>query len=239
MKRILLISIWLLTLCYIAKAQNTYVVVVGIPNYQYINPLVLPGKDAKAVADYYKQKTNNVITLTGKYATKSAIVKSLKDQFSRAGENDAVIFFFSGHGYEGGLCPYDITERDVNSALSYGEIQEIFRKCKAKRKIVFADACFSGGLTGKFASYSRNGLEILLFLASRDNETSTETAFMPNGVFTTYLLRGLRGNADNNKDGKVTAKELFNYVSKGVIYKTNKEQHPVMWGKFDDNMILN
>ena len=178
-----------------------------------------------------------------KSATKSAIVKSLKDQFSRAKENDAAVFFFSGHGYEGGLCPYDINQNDVNSGLSYSEIQQIFRNCKAKRKIVFADACYSGGLTGKFASSSHNGLEILLFLASRDNETSTETAFMANGVFTTYLLRGLRGKADGkgygNEDGKVTAKELFNYVSKGVIYKTNQKQHPVMWGKFDDNMILN
>ncbi|MBO7441421.1 MAG: caspase family protein [Bacteroidales bacterium] len=239
MKRIITIIICLLTLCGITTAQDIYAVVVGIPNYQYINSLVLPGKDAKAVAEYYKQKTNYVITLTGKYATKAAVTKSLSDQFSRAKEGDAAVFYFSGHGYEGGLCPYDINANDPNSGLSYSEIQQIFRNCKAKRKIVFADACFSGGLTGKFASSSRNGLEILLFLASRDSETSMELPFMANGVFTTYLLRGLRGNADGNRDGSVTARELFNYVSKGVIYKTNQKQHPVMWGKFDDNMILN
>lgn len=239
MKKLFSILIILLAVCNITIAQNIYAVVVGIPNYKNINDLVLPGKDAKAVADFYKTKTTNVITLTGKYATKYAIKKSLTDQFSRAGENDAAIFFFSGHGYEGGLCPYDVSEDDINSGLSYSEIQTIFRNCKAKRKIVFADACFAGGLVGKFATYQRNGLEILLFLASRDNETSSELPFMANGVFTTYLLRGLRGNADENKDCKVTAKELFTYVSKGVIYKTNQKQHPVMWGKFDDNMILN
>lgn len=240
MKKLLFTIICFVMLCTTAMAQNIYAVVVGIPNYQdkNVQQLVLPGKDAKAVADFYKQKTSNVIILTGQYATKAAITKSLKDQFSRATENDAVIFYFSGHGYKGGLCPYD-----KDSYLSYDEIQQIFRNCKAKRKIIFADACHSGGMTGKYSSVSRNDLEILLFLACRDNEVSAEIGFMPNGVFTTYLLRGLRGNADGkgygNQDGKVSAKELFNYVSKGVIYKTNNEQHPVMWGKFDDSMILN
>ncbi len=239
MKRLLSIIICLITLCNVAVAQNIYVVSVGISTYKNINSLTLPNKDAKAVADFYKEQTNNVITLTGKYATKTAIVKALKDQFSRAKEGDAAIFFFSGHGCEGGLCPYDTEIRNINSLLSYTEIQTIFRNCKASRKIVFADACFSGNLVGRMDNSSRNDLELLLFLSSRDDETSSEKGYMANGVFTSYLLRGLSENADDNNDGKITAKELFSYVSKGVLYKTNGEQHPVMWGKFDDNMILN
>jgi len=239
MKKILSIIVCLLIFCNFTSAQNTYVVVIGIANYPYVNPLVLPGKDAKAVAEYYKEFTPNVITLTGQYATKAAIVKALKDQFSRANENDAVVFFFSGHGYEGGVCPYDIKPDDPNTGLWYDEVQEIFCNCKAKRKIVFADACFSGGLIGWYAKTSPKDLELLLFLASRYDETSMELPFMTNGVFTTYLLRGLRGNADENKDGKITAKELFSYVSRGAIYKTKDRQHPIMWGKFNDNMILN
>ena len=216
MKRIITIIICLLTLCGITTAQDIYAVVVGIPNYQYINSLVLPGKDAKAVAEYYKQKNNYVITLTGKYATKAAVTKSLSDQFSRAKEGDAAVFYFSGHGYEGGLCPYDINANDPNSGLSYSEIQQIFRNCKAKRKIVFADACFSGGLTGKFASSSRNGLEILLFsplatakhlwncplwqtecsppiscAVSGATPTATETALLPHENFSTTSARAL------------------------------------------------
>ncbi len=239
MKKIVSIIICLLVSCIFASAQNTYVVVIGIANYPNVNQLVLPGKDAKAVSEFYKEFTPNVITLTGKYATKAAIIKALKDQFSRATENDAVVFFFSGHGFEGGLCPYDIKPGDQNTGLWYEEVQEIFYNCKAKRKIVFADACFAGGLTGWYAKTSPKDLELLLFLASRYNETSMELPFMTNGVFTTYLLRGLRGNADENNDGTITAKELFSYVSRGAIYKTNDRQHPVMWGKFNDNMILN
>jgi uncharacterized caspase-like protein len=61
---------------------------------------------------------------------------------------------------------------------------------------------------------------------------------MSNGVFTTYLLGGLRGKADVDSNRKITAKELFNYVSKNVSDKTNGKQHPVMWGRFRDDMVV-
>jgi uncharacterized caspase-like protein len=59
-----------------------------------------------------------------------------------------------------------------------------------------------------------------------------------NSVFTTYLVRGLRGGADANNNRIITARELFNFVSNGVIKVTRKGQHPVMWGKFDSNMSI-
>ena len=59
---------------------------------------------------------------------------------------------------------------------------------------------------------------------------------MQNGYFTTYLQRGLRGGADANRDRIITAKELFNYVHAGVVKLSNNKQHPVMWGKFSDDM---
>ena len=244
MKRFLIIIIGLLVFCTNAMPQNIYVVAVGVSNYQYANSLVLPAQDAKDVVAFYRQKTNNVITITSKYATKATIIKCLKDQFSRATINDMVVFYFSGHGYKGGLCPYEAKSGSPNSMLPYSEIQEIFRNCKARRKIVFADACHSGGLKGTYSTISRNDFEILLFLACREEEYSEEhEEYMKNGIFTTFLLRGLRGNADangyGNGDGKVTAKELFNYVSKNVIFSSIDRQHPVMRGRFDDNMILN
>ena len=78
---------------------------------------------------------------------------------------------------------------------------------------------------------------VMLFLSSRDDETSKEgTIFMNNGVFTACLLSGLKGGADQNRDRVITAWELFKAVSEGVRKMTYDEQHPVMWGKFDKNM---
>ena len=57
-----------------------------------------------------------------------------------------------------------------------------------------------------------------------------------NSLFTAYLERGFRGGADVNKDRIITAKELFLFVSKGVAEQSLQKQHPVMWGRFDDEM---
>ena len=61
---------------------------------------------------------------------------------------------------------------------------------------------------------------------------------MQNGYFTTYLERGMRGGADTNKDKLVTAKEIYVFVSNGVKKISKDHQHPVMWGNFDDNLVM-
>jgi uncharacterized caspase-like protein len=56
------------------------------------------------------------------------------------------------------------------------------------------------------------------------------------GFFTYALQHGLRGGADKNRDRIITAKELFDYVSEKVKKNSGNRQHPVMWGKFSDDM---
>lgn len=76
----------------------------------------------------------------------------------------------------------------------------------------------------------------MLFLSSRNNEDSIERPSMTNGLFTTFLEKGLRGAADANKDRTITAKEIFDFVHSGVVADSREKQHPVMWGNFDNNM---
>lgn len=240
MKKILLIAIFSLLACLHLHAE-TYVVVAGVANYKNISSLKLSEKDAKAIAEVYKTRTKYVVLLTGKYATKNAILKHLKSQFSTAKPDDMVVFMFSGHGYQGGICPYDMSARDISTGISYKEVQSIMRSCKAKRKVIIADACYSGGLrqdSPSTSDHDYSASDVLLFLSSRSGETSIESPLMVNGMFTTYLMRGLRGGADTNLDKAITAKELFTFVSTGVKEKTKQRQHPVMWGNFDDDFIV-
>ena len=235
----LLVSLCVAVVPVLAQKGDIYVVSVGISDYQTISDLTLPEKDAKSIAELYKTQTKNVILITGKYATKARILKSLKDQFARADEQDMIVFAFSGHGYPGGVCPYDMSAKD--EGISYREIRDILKQSRAKRKIIFADACFSGGIRGGNNSTShqmQGDSEVLLFLSSRGGETSIESPFMVNGFFTTYLLRGLRGGADADRNRKITAKELFLFVSQGVKERSKDQQHPVMWGRFDDDEVL-
>lgn len=236
MKRLCFIILFLSYL--LLSHAETFVVCVGIGNYKNpnIQSLTKTENDAKSIASFYKQGTENVIIITGKYATKTRILGSLKSQFGRAKKGDKIVFFFSGHGYPGGFCPYEMSS--LHQGLTYSEVVDLMNKSNASDKIIFADACNSGAIRGEESGKAPNVGNIMFFLSSRGNENSRESPFLANGYFTKNLLRGLRGAADYNKDMIITAHEIFEYVSKETASDTQNRQHPVMWGNFPDNMVI-
>lgn len=239
MKRFLLSIATIACLGFAASAQTTYVVSVGIADYLHVSDLRYTENDVASFNKVLKRHTRRVYSLVGSQATHGKVLSTLKSVFGQADTDDTVILFFSGHGYPGGFCCYDMGKDSHRGGLSYKELQGIFKRCKARRKMVFADACFSGGLrTGNAASPDasiRNG-NVLFFLSSRTNEVSQEIPNGGNGQFTRFLVRGLGGGADRNRDRIISAKELYNFVHEAVGVATYQKQHPVMWGKFADTM---
>lgn len=220
----------------VSANAKTYLVAVGVSDYPGTDKdLRLPANDAATVQYIYSKNSNaESILLTNSNATKSAVLSKLRSTFAKASENDIIVFFFSGHGSKGAFCAYD-------AQIPYSEIRQAMASSKAKNKMIFADACFSGKMRQgrkNTAEQSFNNYNIMLFLSSRGNETSIERRDMKNGFFTSCLQKGLRGGADANKDRTITAKEIFNYVSTNVKTLSSDKQHPVMWGKFSDNMTV-
>lgn len=234
----------ILLLCFATNiwAQKLYVVSVGICDYKdpHVNDLRFTEADVESFNKVVKTHTNEVYTLLGSNATHSNVYNYINQVFAKATTNDAVMLFFSGHGYPGGFCCYDMNK--TTGGLTYTEISSLFKQCRAKCKMVFADACFSGGLrkekkSNDATSSVRNG-DIMFFLSSRTNETSKEMIGGPNGQFTRFLVRGLGGGADTNRDKIITAKELYDFVHEGVSVATGGKQHPVMWGRFNNTMTI-
>ena len=226
----------LLGLLPVQKAQSKiYLVAVGVSDYPGTElDLALPAKDAQTIAWLYSKNTKvKYSLLLNSQATKKRIKAAMSKVFSEATANDIVVFFFSGHGYPGGFVAYD-------GQLDYSVVRSGMAKSRCKNKMIFADACFSGKIrTDGNAQVSVSNAQkanVMLFLSSRSNETSLERPGMKNGFFTTYLQKGLRGGADKNRDRTITAKELFDYVHAGVTQLSGNKQHPVMWGKFANNM---
>lgn len=237
-----LILLVMLMCSLIGQARTIYVLSVGISDYRYIRDLRKAEADARSIADLYLTHTKNVRVLTGAQATHDNILAALTAQFAQASEDDIVVFFFSGHGGKGGLCAYD-TKSD-GTMVTYAEVQQAMRSCKANNKQLFIDACYSGGLrtnskSAQSTSTSVSDTEgVMLFLSSRTDETSQENPWSDNGYFTQYLIKGMKGAADTDKDRIITAKEIFSYVKKNVSERTHKKQNPVMWGKFSDDMHI-
>lgn len=230
-RRIILSALALL--CSILLQAKVYLVCVGIADYPGTKKdLRISDNDAKTIAKVFQAtKDASVNVLTNEEATQSALLSTMHTAFEDAESDDVVILYFSGHGTPGALVCHD-------GLLTYQHIFKMLKGCKATRKIIIADACYAGKMrTTKQQSSSYNSQNVMLFLSSRTNETSQETPYK-NSLFTIFLERGLRGGADSNKDRSITARELYDFVHKGVIEASKNKQHPVMWGKFDNDMTV-
>lgn len=232
MKRIIYLTAALLFVAVCGLQAKTYMVCVGIADYPDTkNDLRVSAGDAVTVSKVFEKNSNaETVLLTNSGATVSATCAAMRTLFAKAEEDDVVIFFFSGHGVPGCFVCHD-------GYLKYKDITDIMAASKAQHKEIFADACFSGKarMTNRRNSdYSPTN--VMFFFSSRDNEYSQERRGWKNSLFTAYLVRGLRGGADTDRNRTITARELFDFVSKGVKAASKGKQHPVMWGKFDDDM---
>jgi hypothetical protein len=182
-----------------------------------------------------------------------------------AKKDDTVFIFFAGHGApevdprgveRDGLAKYlvpaDADPDDLYAtALPMDELHAIFGRMEAERVVAFLDACYSGAAGGRtFAAKSTRAgnlddqfLERLtrakgraIITASRPTEVSLELDELRHGVFTYYLVEGLKGAADLNHDGIVTLQELYEYVEQRVAQKSRAaggNQHPIMKGELE------
>jgi len=221
-----------------------------------IPPLKSPTKDVEALANFLRDPNKggfspeNVKVLTDENAKQRDILIALNEIAQKAAPEDMVLVYFSGHGYKPPdenettyLIPYDVDMRDLDAtAINFNRLSDRITKMEARKVVVILDACHSGGVKPKGArsvgttGLVRRYLEAFeksegraLLLSSDESEVSWEED--AGGVFTSFLLRGLNGEADVNRDGLVTFTEAALYVEKAVPDYTRerfpKVQKPV------------
>ena len=85
----------------------------------------------------------------------------------------------------------------------------------------------------------------MIFTSCETGEVSRESSKLGggHGVFTYYLLQGLKGQADKSKYGgdenqKVTLGEVIEYTRDQVKRFTGNQQHPDTAGRFDRNLPM-
>ena len=241
-----------------------HALLVGVGAYHQLGRLSKTTYDAEDLRDllldpvYAGYPRGNVRWLLDERATKGAINDELDKLARRAGSEDTVVIFFSGHGaqrvggFEPGeyLCPVEADWYNLRgSAISADELTNALGAIRASRVAIFLDACHSGGVgqpkdaalqvqPGLSANaYERlaEGQGRVIIASCRPNEVSWEVGGLTNGLFTHYLLEGLRGKAAG-PDGVVRILDLFTYVSKEV--PKLKDQHPLFKGTLEDNFAI-
>ena len=237
-----------------SKDVKIYAVIVGVGKYTSMPSLKFTDDDAYWFYSFLKSPEggalpdDQIAVLVDEAATRENILTTMRQYLLRADANDVVLFYFSGHGLEGCFLPVDFD--GYNNKLRHEEVKQILMQSKAKHKICIADACHSGtlnyGLAAKgpapvsldkyYQAFEDTNGGVALLMSSKAEELSLEDHGLRHGVFTYYLLRGLKGAANVNGDHIITIRELYNYVYAKVREYTQNVQTPILTGDYDDAM---
>lgn len=240
-----------------AFANKTYAVVIGISQYENLNDskqLKWADNDALMVVDYLKTQNNVELYLyTNEDATNPLVIgKKIHEIITKkASSEDNVIIYFSGHGdisvddNNGYLLLHNVdkptqTPYSWSDAIPIDKIKNTIINSDINKKnvhLVF-DACKSG--YAQVPTTGTNFIEhqkIVMMLSSQATQESSEDDELKHGVFTYYLIQGMKGLADLNEGNEITIDELKKYVNKNVSDKTNQEQVP-LFAYTDDNQIV-
>ncbi len=251
--------------------QHAIAVVIGNQNYLNpdIPKVTYAIQDAKTVKNYLTKvmgyREENVFYMENASKTDLDLFFGTKDYYKgklynyvKPGRSD-VFIYFSGHG-----APGTDTKRayimPVNTDPNYIAINgyplDVFyanlEKINAKSMTVVMDACFSGGSDQGMVIKNASPIFIEADILLPDEKINVLTSsagdqissWYPEGrhsLFTYYLLRGIRGEADRNGNRKITFKELKTYLEENVTYMARRlygrEQTPVIKG--DPNSVFN
>ncbi len=209
------------------------------------------------VGPHVGARSDHVITLLNENATRANILKNLMRVARLASENDLVIVYMAMHALPelGKLyfLPHDGDPTNiVGTGISRDDIIDIFQWPDKKLRVLFVfDVCHAGAFD-MIAEFPSGNMRVRTVMARTTNDLlykiasshpgisvlastsmydlSYEDDNLKHGIFTYYLIEGLKGRADSNRDGVITLGEAADYVRRKVISATGGKQVPQMRG---------
>jgi uncharacterized protein with WD repeat len=239
------------------KRQDSYAIVMGISNYkaEIIPEVKYARSDAEIVAKYLENiggiPRKNIKVLTDDRATRGYLTGYIEEWLPRRVKRDSEVFiYFAGHGTpdprsrEAYIVPYDGHPDFKSTLYPLKSMYESLDKLPAKQIVVMLDSCFSGGggrsvmpkgarpITLSIENPVLAGGKIAVLAASTGGQISSDYDKVKHGLFTYYLLKGMKGEADINYDGKIDLRELYDYIKENVSetasIELNRDQTPVL-----------
>jgi len=174
---------------------------------------------------------DHINLLLNNEATNADIYYAIQWLAERAGADDTVLFYFSGHSAPQNLACYD------NLILDW-QLADWLDKLHSQNVVVILDTCYAGSFRKELG---RNGRIVLM--GCQSDESSLEDRELKHGVFTHYILQAFSdfNAADTNHDYKLSAEEIFEYAEPKTIeeivapfanlpaFSKGNVQHPVLY----------
>jgi TPR repeat protein len=241
--------------------QNAVALIIGVETYSNLPKAQYAGSDANHFYNYANHSLgvppNKIKLLTDSKANRLELLKAMRSWMKNEvnGKSDVYIFF-AGHGLASAdgsktyLLPAD-GDRDLLDETSILRDDLIASAKGAKTITLFLDTCYSGGTrTNEVLLADARPIAIVpdksalppnvtVLAAASGAQLSSTYEAAQQGLFSYWLMKGLEGDADTNKDNKITAGELHVYVSKNVgpmAQRRNRQQDPQLMG--DSTRVL-
>ena len=249
--------------------KKRYAIIIGIENYSKKLPDTrYANQDAIMVKEYAEKalgiQEENILFRLNEQATKSEFDKVFGkngwiDKRVITGDEE-IYFYYSGHGIpsikekETYLVPYDGDPNYIE--LTCYAVQDIYKSLNEigiKNGLVILDACFTGVdredgalmpnmrpimISPTIKDKSQN---IVSMLATNNYQAASYFEGHKQGLFTYFILDGMKGKADYNNNNEITIDELFNYAYANVnreALKMDKEQTPTIIGSNLDRVLV-
>ena len=243
--------------------RDAVAVVIGIADYRSLPKAEYANDDARAFYDYAIRalgvKPENIKLLVDSDAEEVEILKTIRTWLpSRVRSTTDVYVYYSGHGLptadgQGFYILPQRADRDLveDTAIPISKINAALQLAKPRSVTIFMDACYSGqARSGETLVASARPISLrtdnrffpdgfTVITASQHDQISSSSPDLQHGIFSYYLMRGMEGDADANKDGKITLGEMQAYLSENVGRQAammSRKQEPQLIG--DANRVL-
>lgn len=219
---------------------NTFLVSIGVGAYRNtrIQPRRYAALDAKAVANYFRTVGGvppaNIRLLQDTTAFRYEIDEALQDWLpSVAGKDSVVVVYFSGQAVVNKTGEIFLISHEGSPSIQsllypFKEIKAVVSRLSAKHVLFLFDGKvlqFQGEGVAKPATpnWMISGTQTVAMISGEGLAKGLEDDQHRHGLFTYYLLRGLRGEADTNRDRAVTLGELGGYVRQKVAWAAKSQ----------------
>lgn len=243
--------------------RDSVAIIIGIADYKNLPRADFANDDARVFYDYAIRalgvKPENIKLLVDGDADDIGIYQAFKTWLpSRVRNSTDVYVYYSGHGLptadgQGMYLLPQRAHRDFidKTAITQAEINAAIQAAKPKSVTVFLDSCYSGqARSGETLIASARPVALktakqmfpdnfTVITASQADQISSSSPDLKHGIFSYYLMRGMEGDADANRDGKITAGEMQAYLAENVSRQAgmqNRVQQPQLIG--DVNRVL-
>ncbi|MDP9132514.1 MAG: caspase family protein [Nitrospirota bacterium] len=215
------------------QRPGDYLLSIGLSSYreQQVPARKYAALDAEMVATYFQSlgglPRSNVRLLQDWSALRPDIEEALLDWLpSKITKDSVVMVYFAGQAIvssagETFLIPYDGALEATTRLYPLKDLETALGRLKAKQILfVFDGTVLKNGTEGRtkvsLPKWPAPNGSVLHVLATTGFGKSLESDTLRHGLFTYYLLRGLRGEADLNRNGEVTIGEVTAYVTRKV-----------------------